>query len=170
MEQIFLLLILGGLAAGLVIGGFFMLIALAFLTYVVSHVYPWLKRLAKLCAKPENLFSFLILAVVLIILVIILFVLLRSIIVLLLILPPLLLFIPIDLGLIVWIIRLIKWLYARWKGWLVGVYAAANLQIIRMKIKHDVKKDTGLMGKWQEMKDKLSSDADRARGKITRRK
>jgi hypothetical protein len=52
----------------------------------------------------------------------------------------------------------------------VSIYAAANLQIIRMKIKHDVKKDTGFKAKWQEMKDKLSSEADRARGKINRRK
>lgn len=164
------LLMLGTFLAAVPIAIFFGLIFLALLTYVVSHVYPWLKRLAKLCAKLENLFSFLILAVVLIILVIILFMLLRSIIVLLLILPPLLLFIPVDLGLIVWIIRLIKWLFAKWKSWLVSIYAAANLQIIRMKIKHDVKKDTGLKAKWQEMKDKLSSEADRARGKITRRK
>lgn len=168
--DIFTLLIFGAFLVMVPIAIFFGLVFLALLTYVVSHVYPWLKRLAKLCAKPENLFSFLILAVVLIILVIIMFMLLRSILIILLIFPPLLLFIPVDLGLLVWIIRLIKWLFAKWKNWLLGVYAAANLQIIRMKIKHDVKKDTGLKLKWQEMKDKLSSDADRARHKISGRK
>jgi hypothetical protein len=170
MEQILLLIVLAVVAAGLVIGGFFALMALTFLVYIVSHVYPWLKKLAKQCAKPENLFSFLILAIVLIILVIFLFMLLKSIMVLLLLVIPVLLFIPVDLGLIVWIVRLLKWLFAKWKNWLVSVYAAANLQIIRMKIKHDVKKDTGLKLKWQEMKDKLSSDADRARRKIAGRK
>ena len=168
--DIFTLLIFAAFLAMVPIAIFFGLIFLALLTYVVSHVYPWLKRLAKLCAKPENLFSFFILAVVLIILVIIMFMLLRSILILLLIFPPLLLFIPVDLGLIVWIIRLIKWLFAKWKGWIMSIYAAANLQIIRMKIKHDVKKDTDFKARWQEMKDKLSSEADRARGKINRRK
>jgi hypothetical protein len=168
--DIFTLLILGAILAMMPIALFFVLIFLALLTYVVSHVYPWLKRLAKLCAKPENLFSFLILAVVLIILIVFLFILLRSILVLLLLLFPLLLFIPVDLGLIVWIVRLIKWLFAKWKGLLLSMYASANLQIIRMKIKHDVAKDTGLKAKWQDMKDKLSSEADRARGNINRRK
>ncbi|MBM3156434.1 MAG: hypothetical protein FJ004_04030 [Chloroflexi bacterium] len=168
--DIFTLLILGAFLAIIPIAIFFGLVFLALLTYVVSHVYPWLKRLAKLCAKPENLFSFLILAVVLIILVIIMFMLLRSVLILLLIFPPLLLFIPVDLGLIVWLVRIIKWLFAKWKSWLVSIYATANLQIIRMKIKHDVKKDTDLKAKWQGMKDKLSAEADRARGKINRRK
>ncbi len=170
MENLMMLAVVGGALAAMVIGAFIGLIVLALLTYVVSHVYPWLKRLAKLCAKPENLLSFLILAVVLIILVIILFFLVRNILVLLLIVLPLPLFIPVDLGLIVWIIRLIKWLYAHWKGWIVSVYVSIRLEIMKAKIKMEVQKETDWKIKWQDMKNKLSSDADRARSKIARRK
>jgi hypothetical protein len=170
MENLMLLAVMGGVLAALVIGAFVGLIVLALLTYVVSHVYPWLKRLAKLCAKPENLLSFLILAIVLIILVLILFMLLRSILILILIIFVLPLFIPVDLGLIVWIVRLIKWLYAHWKGWIVSIYVSLRLEIMKAKIKMDIQKETDWKIKWQDMKNKLSSDADRARGKITRRK
>jgi hypothetical protein len=41
---------------------------------------------------------------------------------------------------------------------------------MKAKIKMDIQKETDWKIKWQDMKSKLSSDADRARGKITRRK
>ena len=164
------LITVGSLLAAMPFILFFFLGLLTFLIYVVSHVYPWLLKIAQWCAKPANLFSFLILAVVLIILVIVLFMLLRSILILLLIFPPLLLFIPVDLGLIVWILRLINWLYAHWRGWIVSIYVSIRLEIMKAKIKIDVQKETDWKSKWQDMKNKLSSDADQARGKISRRK
>ena len=164
------LLILAGLAIGLVVGGFFALIFLALLIYVVSHAYPWLRKVAVWCAKPENLFAFLVLAIVLIFLVILLYILLRNILILLLIVPPLLLFLPIDLGILVWIIRGVWWLYLRWRDLLVGIYTSIRLEIVKAKIKMDVQKETDWKVKWSDMKSKLSEDAEQARKKISGRK
>jgi len=170
MENLLILAVLGGVAAAMVVGGFFVLIALTCLIYVVSHVYPWLRKIAVWCAKPENLFAFLILAIVIIVLILIAAFLLRFMLLLILIIFPIILFLPVDLGIVVWIIRIIRWLYLRWSGWLVSLYTTLRLEIIKFKIKIDVQKETDWKVKWSGMKDKLSSDAERARGRISRRK
>ncbi len=168
--DIMTLMLFGGIVVALVVGGFFALIALALLIYVVSHAYPWLQKIAVWCAKPENLFAFLVLAIVLIFLIVLLYILVRNILILLLILPPLLLFLPVYLGILVWIIRGVRWLYLRWRDWLVGIYTSIRLEIVKAKIKMDVQKETDWKVKWSDMKSKLSEDADQARRKISGRK
>jgi len=88
----------------------------------------------------------------------------------LLIVFPILLFFPIDLGMLVWVIRLIRWIYFKWSGSLVGIYTAIRLQVIKFKIKVDVQKETNWRIKLAEMKNKLSEEAEQARRKISRRK
>ena len=166
------LLILGMLAAGLAICAFFALIFLALLVYNVSHIYPWLLPIAKWCAKLENLFALLVLATLLIVLIVFGYILLRSILILLLIVVPILLFIPIDLGILVWVIRLIRWLYRRWRALFLRIYIAARLGIGGAQIKHDVGKDRDKdwTTHFADMKRKLSEEAEQARSRITRRK
>jgi len=170
MEMLLILGALGAVVAAIVIGGFFALIALTCLIYVISHVYPWLRKIAVWCAKPENLFAFLILAFVLIFLIIVVAFLLRFMLLLVLIIFPIILFLPVDLGIVVWIIRTIIWIYLRWSGSLISLYTTLRLEIIKFKIKIDVQKETDWKVKWSGMKDKLSSDAERARGRISRKK
>jgi signal transduction histidine kinase len=170
MGNIITLVIIGVVLIALVIGGFLGFVFIDLFIYAVSHIYPWLRKIAVWAAKAENLFALILLAVVLIILVILLFVLLKSIWLLILIVFPLLLFFPIDLGILVWVIRLIRWIYFQWRGSLVGIYTAMRLQVIKFKIKIDVQKETDWRIKLAEMKNKLSEEAEQARRKISRRK
>ena len=167
--NIFVLLIFGVILLVLVIGAFFGLVFLDLFIYGVSHLYPWLRKIAVWAAKAENLFALILLAVVLMILVILLAALLHKTLLLLLIVFPILLFFPIDLGIFVWIIRIIRSLYFRWRGSLVSIYTAIRLQIIKFKIKIDVQKETDWKIKFAEMKNKLSEEAEQARRKISRR-
>jgi len=169
MGNILTLLIFGVILIVLVVGAFFALVFLDLFIYGVSHLYPWLRKIAVWAAKAENLLALILLAVVLIILVIIIATLLRSVLVFLLIVAPLLLFFPIGLGILVWVIRLIRWVYFTWRGWLVGIYTAIRLQIIKLKIKIDVQKETDWRIKLAEMKNKLSEEAEQARNKLSRR-
>ena len=166
------LIILGFLGAGLAIGGFFALIFLALLVYNASHIYPWLLPIAKWCAKLENLFALLVLAILLIVLIVFAYILLRSVLILLLIIFPLLLFIPIDLGILVWVIRIIRWLYRQWRALFLRIYIAARLGIIGAQIKHDIGKgtDKDWTTHFADMKKKLSDEAEQARTRITKRK
>jgi hypothetical protein len=120
-------------------------------------------------AKAENLIPLLLLALLLIILVILGAALLHATLLLVLIVFPLLLFFPIDLGIMVWITKLIGWTYGKWRGLLVSIYTAIRLQIIKFKIKVDVQKETDWKIKFEEMKNKLSEEAEQARRKISRR-
>ena len=167
--NILTLLILGVVLMVLVIGAFFGLIFLNMLIYAASHLYPWLRKISLWSAKPGNLISLYLLSVILLILIILGYILLHSILILLLIPLPLLLFIPVDLGIFVWIIRLMSWSYFRWSGLLVGIYTAIRLQLIKFKIKVDVQKETDWKVKFAEMKNKLSEEAEQARRKISRR-
>jgi hypothetical protein len=70
---------------------------------------------------------------------------------------------------LVWGIRLIRWLYFKWRGGLVSIYTTIRLQVIKFKIKVDVQKETDWKVKFAEMKNKLSEEAEQARRKISRR-
>jgi hypothetical protein len=121
-------------------------------------------------ARPENLLSLILLAVILIIVIILAAALLHTTLLLLLIVFPILLFFPIDLGIFVWVIRLITWLYDKWSGLLVSIYTSIRLQVIKFKIQVDVQKETDWKIKFEELRDKLSGEAERARRKISRGK
>lgn len=73
----------------LVISGLWELLFLTFFIYAVSHLYPWLRKIAAWAARPENLQPLILLAVLLIILA---SVLLHATLLLLLIVFPILLF------------------------------------------------------------------------------
>ena len=163
------LLLFGVILIVLVIGAFLGLVFLDLFIYGVGHLDPWLRKIAVWAAKGENLFPLILLAVVLMLLVILLAALLHITLLLLLIVFPLLLFFPIDLGVLVWVVRLVRWLYRTWRGWLVSIYTAIRLQVIKFKIKVDVQKETDWKVKFAEMKNKLSEEAEQARRKISRR-
>jgi signal transduction histidine kinase len=167
--NILVLLLFGVILIALTIGIFFGLIFLNLFIYAVSHLYPWLRKIAVWAAKPENLIALILLAVFLIILVVLGAVLLHAMLLLVLIVFPLLLFFPIDLGVLVWVIRIIRWIYFKWRDSLVGIYTATRLQVIKFKIKIDVQKETDWRIKLAEMKNKLSEEAEQARRKISRR-
>jgi hypothetical protein len=67
-------------------------------------------------------------------------------------------------------LRFIGWIYDKWRGLLVSIYTAIRLQIIKFKIKVDVQKETDWKIKFEELRDKLSGEAERARRKISRGK
>jgi signal transduction histidine kinase len=161
------LLLIGIILVVLVFGAFFAFVFLDLLIYGVSHLYPWLRKIAVWAAKVENLFALILLAVVLIILVVLLAALLHVTLLLILIVFPLLLFFPIGLGILVWIIKLIRWIYRKWRGWMVSIYTAIRLQIIKAKIKVDVQKGTNWKVKFAEMRNKLSEEAEQARRRIS---
>jgi signal transduction histidine kinase len=163
------ILIFGVILLVLALGVFFGLVFLDLFIYGVNHLYPWLRKIAVWAAKGENLFALILLAVILFVVVIIIAALLHSVWLLLLVVFPLLLFFPIDLGILVWIIKLVRWIYFSWRGGLVGIYTAIRLQIIKFKIKIDVQKETDWKVKFAEMKNKLSAEAEQARRKISRR-
>jgi hypothetical protein len=66
-------------------------------------------------------------------------------------------------------LRLIGWIYNKWRGLLVSIYTTIRLQIIKFKIKVDMQKETDWKIKFEEMKNKLSEEAEQARRKISRR-
>jgi len=162
--------IIGAVVVGLVFGVFFALIILTLLIYIVSHVYPWLQKICLWCARPENFLSFLIVAVLLFILIIFDAVFLRQPIVLLLLVVPLVLFIPLQLGILVYTLRLISWLYNLWQSLVMRLYLSARVAIMGAKLKHDHDKATDWKIKLSEMKAKLSEEAELARSRITRRR
>jgi hypothetical protein len=174
--DITMLLVLGAIAAALAIGGFFGLIGVALLTYVVKNLYPITRRTALWAAKIGNFLPLLILDVVLIILIVVVFVfafrsplllellllLLGLILVLVLVVVALLL----ELAIVIYIIRIARWLYGRWRGLLGGIVP----QITKVKIKHDVGKgkDKDLTSHFAEMRQKLSKEAEQARRNISK--
>ena len=170
------LLILALLVAGLAIGGFFLMVFLTILIYVVKNLYPLTRRIALWAARLKNFLPMLILAVVLLVLIIVVAIFafrLPALFALLLILILLVLLgalIAVDmvllLGILVYIIRLVRWLYGRWTNLLGGLLP----QIMKLKIKHDVDKgkDKDLTTHFAEMRQKLSGEAEEARRKISR--
>jgi hypothetical protein len=92
----------------------------AAILYVVKNVYPLIKRAGKWSASAENFFALLVPAVLLLFLIIATF--RFSPLILILIVVPLILSVPIELGVLVWLIRLIRRAYAAWRLWLVITY------------------------------------------------
>jgi hypothetical protein len=166
------LFILGTILAVLAIGAFFGLIFVAILTYVGKNLYPPTRKIALWASRLENFLPLLILAVVLLLLIIVIGILafkLPAIGALLLILVLLLLLvllvivdIVLGLGILVYVIRVVGWLYGRWKGLLSRVWP----QIVMLRIKHDVGKDKDWTTHFAEMRKRLSDEAEQARRRI----
>ena len=162
--------ILSTVLGALIVGGFLYLLVLALYVYLWTHIYPWLRSVGNLAAKPENFFPLAILAVLLIIVIVLGALLLRFMLLLLLLVIPLLMFIPLDLGIIVWVLRILQWLFIKWRGLIVGLYVSSRLEMVKFKIKVDMQKETDWKVKWSETKNKLSEEAEQARRKVSRRK
>jgi hypothetical protein len=115
---ILIILVIAGALA--LVGIVILSIPAAAILYVVKNVYPLIKRAAKWSASAENFFALLVLAVLLLFLIIATY--RFSTLILILIVVPLILFVPIELGVLVWLIRLIRRAYAAWRLWLVITY------------------------------------------------
>ncbi len=166
------------LLAGMAIGAFFGMIFLAIAIYVVKNLYPPLRKVALWAARLENFLPLLILAVVLLFLIILIAIMafrLPGIVAILLILVVLLVLVVLfyvdmvlGLGILVYLIRIIYWLYGRYKGLLGGLLP----QIMRLKIRHDVGKGMGKDKDWTthfaEMRKKLGEEAELARRRISK--
>jgi hypothetical protein len=114
-----LILVIGG-ALALIIGIVILSIPAAAIVYVVKNVYPLIKKAGKWSARAENFFALLVPAVLLLFLIIAAS--RFSPFILILLVVPLILFVPIGLGVLVWLIRLIRRAYAAWRLWLIITY------------------------------------------------
>lgn len=169
------LLILGIVAAVLVVGAFFGLIFLSILTYVVKNVYPLARRAGLWASRLHNFLPLLILAVVLLVIIILLAVvgfklpLIAMLLLLLILLIFLVALILVDilllLAILVYIIRAARWIYIRWQGLFAGFWP----QIMKLKIKHDVgkDKDKDWTTHFTDMRKKLSDEAEQTRRRIS---
>jgi len=147
----FTLMMLGSILMMVPIVLFFGLAWLALFIYVWTSSYPWLKMVGKFAARPVNLASLVLLYVLLLAaLVYVVILLLGSsgytaillIMLLLLLLVPLyIVYFLLFLAIVVWGVRLIKWLYTHWRGWLDGVYFAARVGLLRRKIQADMRQE-----------------------------
>ena len=149
-----ILVILGVVLLAMLIALPFAVVWLAFFIYVWTNAYPWLKMVGKFAARPANLFPLLILYLLLwmelgailswlvsqleapnlLTIFLLLFI-------LALIFIVFVVFILVWLGEVVWIVRLIKWLFARWRGWIEGIYFSARLQLIKFRIRADMRQE-----------------------------
>ena len=121
MSSFLVLIIFLVIAVALALIGIVILsIPAAAIVYVVKNAYPLIKRAGKWSVSAENFFALLVLAVLLLFLIIATY--RFSTLILILIVVPLILFVPIELGVLVWLIRLIRRAYAAWRLWLVITY------------------------------------------------
>ena len=173
------LIILGTVVALLAGGVFFGLIFLAILSYVVKNVYPPTRKVSLWASRLENLLPLLLLAVILLVLIIVLAVLalklpaIAALLLLLLVFILIVCLIIVDtfllLGLLVYIVRLVGWLYGRWKGLLGGLVP----QVMKLKIKHEGKGKGPGKGKdftthFADLRKKLSGEAEDIRRNISK--
>jgi hypothetical protein len=121
MSSFLVLIIFLVIAVALALIGIVILsIPAAAIIYAVKNAYPLIKRAGKWSVSAENFFALLVLAVLLLFLIIATY--RFSTLILILIVVPLILFVPIELGVLVWLIRLIRRAYAAWRLWLVITY------------------------------------------------
>lgn len=170
------LFILGTILAGLAIGAFFLLIFLGVLTYVGKNLYPPTRKIALWAARLENFLPLLILAVVLLFLIIVIGIFafklpaIWALLLILVLLLVLVLLVVVDivllLGILVYVIRVVGWLYGRWKGLLGGLWP----QIMKLKIKHELGKDKNKdwTTHFTDIRKKLGEEADEARRRISK--
>jgi hypothetical protein len=162
--------------AGLAIGAFFGLILLGVLTYVGKNLYPPVRKIALWASRLQNFLPLLILAVVLLFLIIVIGILafklpaLWALLLILVLLLLLVLLVIVDtvllLGILVYVIRVVGWLYGRWNGLLGGLV----VQVMGVRIKHDVGKDKNKdwTTHFAEMRKKLGEEAELARRRISK--
>jgi hypothetical protein len=161
-----LILFLGALMA---IAAPFILITLAAFIYVWTHSYPWLKMVGKWAARPANFVALLTIFMLVFVIILALVVLIHPIMLILLI-PALIILFPVDLAIIVWIVRVIKFIFTKLSGFIDAIFLAARLEFIKLKIKTDALKEGGTKGKLGALKSEFSSDARMVTGRVSRKK
>jgi len=169
MDATTLMLLLALAIGGMAFAAPFVFITLAAFIYFWIHAYPWLKMVGKWAAKPAN-FIALITIFMLIFLFIVLLAFLIHPILLILLLPALIILLPVYLAIIVWEIRLIKWTFGRLSGAIDGIFLAARLEFIKLKIKTDTLKEGGGRGKLGALKGEFSGDARRVTDRVSGKK
>ena len=161
-----IILIVGGVA---LIAIFIGIIPLAAFVYVWTTLYPWLKMVGKFAARPFNLASLVFLYVLLLAALVGVVILLMGssgltsvllILLLLLLLVPLyIIYILLCLAIVVWIVRLFKWVFATWRIWLVVNYLRLRTRTERPPARISSTKSN-----------RVSSGVSRDRRKLFRRK
>ena len=153
----------------MVLGAPIALITLAAGIYAWTHAYPWLKMVGKWAAKPANFVALLAVFILVFLIVLALVVLIHPV-MLILLLPALIILFPVDLAIIVWIVRVVKFLFTRLSGFIDAIFLAARLEFIKLKIKTDALKEGGSKGKLGALKSEFSSDARVVTGRVSRKK
>jgi hypothetical protein len=199
MDATTLLILLLMVMAAMAIGTPIVLITLAAFIYVWTMAYPWLKMVGKWAAKPANFIALLFVYLVMLLIVMALAVLIHPIL-FLLILPALIILFPVTLAVVVWEVRLVKFTFTGLSGVIDGLFLAARLEFIKLKIRTDAlkeggskgklgalrrefaddasavttrvstKKQGGIRGKLEALRGEFSSDVDKARSRFTRKK
>jgi hypothetical protein len=181
-DMFLLLMIVFG---AMVLGAPIALITLAAGIYAWTHAYPWLKMVGKWAASPANFIALVTTAILFFLVIALLAALIHQLMLVLIFIPLIILF-PVMLAVVVWIARLIKFIFTGYAGFIEGIFWGARLQIIRLKIKTDTfqetgfrgfkekdkkgKKELGFAGKLDTLKGEFSGDFDRIRGRLSRRK
>jgi len=142
----FQILFVGGIIGVLLIAAIFGVLPLAALVYVWRRVFPIAERIALWAAKPANLFSLLLLTILLFLLSIFGASYVSAWLILLIVFP-IILTVIVELAILVWIIRLLQWLYRHWREWLVSLYYSARLTLIKLRIEIDTLREEGFRGR-----------------------
>ena len=165
MDAMTILILLGLVGGAIALATPFVLITLAALIYVWTNSYPWLKMVGKWGARPANFITMLALFAVAFIIVLALAFIVHPL-MLVLALPLFIILFPVGLAVIVWVIRVIKWIFFVVSGFIDSIFLAIRLEFIKLKIKTDTLKQGGSGGKVRAFKGEFSGDVRRVRGKV----
>ena len=164
------LLLLGVLLiVGTAIAMPFVFITLAAFVYVWLHAYPWLKMVGKWAARPANFVSLLAVFMTIFMIVMVMAILIHPL-MFVLILPAFIILFPVYLAVIVWYVRVVKFTFFRLSGFIDGIFLAARLEFIKLKIKTDSLKEGGGKGKLGALRSEFSGDARAVAGRVTGKK
>ena len=169
MDATTLLLLLLLLMAVMAIGAPIVLFTMACFIYVWINAYPWLKMVGKWAARPANFITLISVFMLSFFMIVVLALIIHPIF-LALIMGILPILYPVYLAIIVWMIRLIKWLFRLISGSIDSIFLAVRLEFIKLKIKTDTLKDGGGRGKLGAFKGEFSTDARRVTGKVSEKK
>lgn len=169
MDPTFMMILVLMLLVGMAIAAPFVFLTLAAFIYVWTHSYPWLKMVGKWAARPANFIALLSVFMLVFVIVLALVVLIHPL-MLVLLLPALVILFPVDLAVIVWTVRVVKFVFTKLSGFIDGVFLAARLEFIKLKIKTDALKEGGTKGKLEALKSEFSSDARMVTGRASRKK
>jgi hypothetical protein len=144
-------------------------VTLAAFIYVWTMSYPWLKMVGKWAAKPAHFVTLGVIFIVFFFIVVVMAVLIHPL-MLVFALPVLIILFPIELAVIVWLVRVVKWVFFRLSGFIDGIFLAVRLEFIKLKIKTDTLKEGGTKGKLRAFRGEFSGDVDRVRGRVSGKK